>query len=156
MEPLFEGNMQLQRFEGKGGWTYILLPKNIRGNNKAFGVRKVSGSIDAYNFELAHLMPMKGGDLFLPINAGIRKSIGKEAGDKVMLVLFSAEAPVAKYQDFFDCLDDEPGAKEFYNSLNKAGQQAYLDWIFETDSSEVQVERMVKSLEKLSRRLLHK
>lgn len=83
----------LEKYPGKGGWTYAQIPGIPRDPHAAFGWVKVHGSIDDYEIKDYHLMPMKNGNLFLPVKAAIRKKIGKSAGQFVRVILYLHESP---------------------------------------------------------------
>lgn len=64
----------------KTGWTYILIPHAIAENLKPSNKKsfRVKGRIDAHNkVEAVALIPIGGGDFIFPVNAGMRKAIGK-------------------------------------------------------------------------------
>jgi hypothetical protein len=79
--PLVKKEIQLEKFPGKGGWTYARIPEVSQDRNTPFGWRKVRCFIDQVEIKQYHLMPRGNGQLFLPVNASIRKLIKKEAGD---------------------------------------------------------------------------
>lgn len=76
---------RLQKVESKGGWTYIVWPeaKQVLGTG---GAVKVAGTIDGESFK-SSIMPMGNSTQMLPVNAEIRKKIGKEAGATITVHL---------------------------------------------------------------------
>jgi len=79
--PSVHKKYQLEKFPGKGGWTYVRIPEILPAKKTFFGWVKVKGSIDAYQINNYRPAPMGKGGLFLPVKAAIRKIIRKEEGD---------------------------------------------------------------------------
>ena len=116
--PLVHKKYKLEKFAGKGGWTYVRIPGILPDKKIPFGWVKVKGSIDDYEISNYRLAPFGNGRLFLPVKAAIRKKIGKEEGDWVEIILFADNDPLEIPIEFIECLRDEPEAyMHFYNFL---------------------------------------
>lgn len=144
---LIDGRFQLQKFPGKGGWTYAEIPDISQHRKTGFGWMKVSGTIDGFAIKDFNLAPMGQGRMFLPVKAEIRKAIKKEEGDTVQVVLYTDIELVSSDDDFEICLEDEPKALKFYNSLPKIDQDSVKNWVNSAKNGEIKIERIAKSID---------
>jgi len=150
MKPLINDNYILEKYPGKGGWTYARIPELVKNENAKFGMVKVKGTIDGFAIKQYHLMPMGNGMLFLPVRAEIRKKIRKEAGAKVHVVLYLDQDELEIPEEFLICLRDEPIAERYFFKLSESEKKYYVQWIYSAKKEETKVSRMAKSIQRLS------
>ena len=149
MKPLVNKKIVLEKFHGKGGWTYARIPEILQDKKAHFGWVKVRGTIDGYEIRKYHLMPMGNGKLFLPVKAEIRKKIKKDEGDKVHVILYPDNEPLEVPEEMLLCLRDEPAALKFFNSLSESERKFYIQWIYSAKKDETKVDRLAKSIDRL-------
>ena len=148
-KPLINKKYQLERFPGKGGWTYLVISEIPATNKRRFGYVRVKGMIDDYEIRGFNIMPMKNGKMFFPVKAEIRKKIKKQSGDWVKLVLFLDDDPLHIPGEFLQCLRDEPLAYKAFHKLPESHQKHYIDWIYSSKKEETRVSRIAQSIDML-------
>ncbi len=92
------------------------------------------------------------GKLFLPIKAEIRKKIKKGPGDYVHVILFPDDDPIHVPEELHLCLEDEPQAEKFFNSLIDGEKQNYIKWIYSTRKEETKVKRINEAINRLAQK----
>jgi hypothetical protein len=152
-KPLVNRAYLLEKFPCKGGWTYTIIPEILPDKKSPFGWVKVKGSIDGFEISNYHLMPFLAGTerLFLPVKSEIRKKIKKQAGDYVHVILYPDNVPLEVPEEFLLCLQDDSEALQFFNSLNDSEQHNYVKWIYSAKTEQTKVDRIAKTLIKLSK-----
>lgn len=148
--PLVNQKYLLEKYPGKGGWTYAAIPEIARDEHAWFGWVKVSGSIDGYEIKSYNLMPMGSSMMFLPVKAEIRNKIGKNEGDWVHIILYSEQLPHVSHEDFMICLKEDPVAYQNFINKSESEQKAFIDWIYSAKNDNTKVDRMAEVLNKLS------
>jgi len=149
MKPLVDKKYLLEKFSGKGGWTFARIPEILQNKNAPFGWVKVRGTIDGYEIKKYHLMPMGNGSLFLPVKAEIRKKIKKAEGDSVHVILFPDNEPLEIPEEMLLCLMDEPDALAFFKTLSESEQKFYIQYIYSAKKEETKIERLANTINKL-------
>lgn len=150
--PLVKKEYLLEKFQGKGGWTYARIPEILQNKKAPFGWVRVRGTIDGVEIKGYHLMPMGNGKLFLPVKAEIRKKIGKKEGDYVQVILYADNLPTELPEELKLCLLAEPNAYETFLTYTEGEQKAFIEWVYSAKTDETKVERIAKTLDKLATR----
>src|SRR6187431_645487 len=98
----------LLKFDKKGektGWTFIeISAKQAQTLKPDVKVSfRVKGTFDAYNFEKVAMLPMGDGKFIIPVNATMRKALGKKHGDKIKVVLEADDKKLPLSADLMAC-----------------------------------------------------
>lgn len=128
-----------------GTWTFAEITE-IPMPKTSFGMLKVKGKIDDYEFSNTHLMPMGNGHVGLAFKSQIRKKIKKEAGDMVHITLYEDKAPLIIPEDLLLCMQDEEGVLEKFERYTDGQRKAFVDWINSAKTASTQAERIAKTI----------
>ncbi len=139
---LLNKKVKLEKFPGKGGWTFCRLPGIAPDPHAHFGWIKVRGSIDHFEIRQYHLMPMGNGELFLPVRAEIRKKIKKGEGDIVHVILYRDEEEVYIPNELEECLLDDPDAEKLFKKLPVEQQRELVKYIYALKNEQNRAERI--------------
>ncbi len=145
----------LKKFNEQGektGWTYIevsseqaqLLKPNTK---KSF---RVKGKLDSYAFEGVALVPIGEGNFIIAVNATMRQAIKKRKGDMVHVQLAFDEKGYQLNEDFVACLEDDPKAYAYFNSLPKGHQNYFSKWIESAKTIETKTKRIIMAVNALA------
>jgi hypothetical protein len=147
----------MKRFEKQGektGWTYIevfpdLAEKLKPGNRKEF---KVKGKLDDLVINRVSLLPMGAGAFIMPINAAMRKAIGKRHGAMVKVQLTEDKTKFVFNKDFMECLKDEPTALNFFKTLPGSHQRYFSKWIESAKTEPTKAKRIAQAVNGLAKK----
>ena len=148
----------MKRFDSQGektGWTYIEIPADLvqklkPGNRKEF---KVKGKLDRLAINRISLLPMGGGTFIMPVNAAMRKAIGKRHGSMVKVQLVEDKSEFVFNSDLIQCLNDEPGAFEFFKTLPGSHQRYFSKWIDSAKTEPTKAKRIAQTVNALAKSL---
>lgn len=138
----------------KTGWTYINIPAEIAqqlkpGNKKSF---RVKGRLDNYAINRAALMPMGDGGFIIAVNAEMRKGLKKQKGAMVKVQLEVDTAEFSVPPELTECLEDEPGAREYFDSLPKSHQLYFTKWINSAKTDQTKTKRVAQAVNALAKK----
>lgn len=128
----YNGEVLLEKFPGKGGWTFARVPVQFPKSDKPFGWLVVSGKIDEFHFEHIKLMPAGDGTLFLPVKAAWRKILKKEAGTIVRIELTVDKTPETLPVEALELLNLFPGTFDCFQDLKP---EIRRDWLEKIESA---------------------
>ena len=148
----------IHRFEKQGektGWTYIEIPVDIAeklkpGSKKSF---RVKGKLDEFKISGVSLLPMGGSAFIMPINAAMRKGIGKKHGAMLKVQLTEDKKPYEINADFLECLRDEPKALKAFNAMPKSFQNYYSKWIESARTEPTRTKRIAHAVSTLAKNM---
>ena len=144
------------KFDRKGektGWSYVVIPADVAralkpGNKRSF---RVKGKLDNFVLAKTALLPMGEGEFILPINAAIRKAIGKNAGAMLQVRIEEDKSDFVFNPDMIECLEDEPAAIKFFKTLPGSHQRYFSKWIDSAKTDATKAKRIALTVNALAR-----
>jgi len=147
----------IHKFDKQGektGWTYIEISaaqaKKLKPNTKVSF--RVKGTLDSLKIKQVALLPMGEGHFIMPLNASMRKGIGKKLGDMLKVSIEADNSEFALSKDFMDCLHDDPGAYDFFQTLSGSHQKYFSKWIDSAKTSTTKTKRIVMAVTALAQK----
>ena len=148
----------LQQFDEKAektAWTYLSVPKSVANQIKP-GYRKsfrVKGKLDSHAISFIALMPMGEGEFILAVNAEMRKAIKKPRGARINVELTEDRQEKPFSADLLECLENEPAAKSYFNSLALSHRRYFSNWIEEAKMLSTKTRRLATVMEAFEKKL---
>jgi len=147
-KPVINKKVKVQKYPGKGGWTYVILEFNLAEKRKSLWV-KVKGTVNGSEIEQYKLASMKNGIYMLPLKAKIRKKYNIKEGDVVDVCLYLDNSDLIVPEEILECLEDFPKAQEFFNNMTESNKKYYIEWIAEAKNLDTKVNRINKMIDRL-------
>jgi hypothetical protein len=149
-------NATIKKFGSKGektGWSYIEVPAKVAaqlmpGMKRSF---RVKGKLDDHPIAGVALIPMGEGNFILGVNARIRKATRKVHGHKLAVKLELDHDELKPPAEFIECLNDEPEALQFFNSLTPGHRNYFSKWIGDAKTIETKTKRIAASVDGLKK-----
>lgn len=147
--------LKFNKMGEKTGWTYIELPVAVTeklkpGCKKSY---KVKGKLDDYIIAQVALIPMGEGHFIIPVNAAMRKGLGKRAGDKLKVSLMLDNQQYKLNVELMLCLADEPSALTFFKSKPVFIQNYFSKWVDSAKTDATKIKRIAMAVAALAKNI---
>lgn len=129
--------------------TGIEVPADVVNSLGAGKRPAVSVTINGYTYR-STVAPM-GGTFMLPVSAEVREAAGVAAGDEVEVDVELDTAPreVTVPQDFSEALDQDAGARRFFDGLSYSNKRRIVLSIEDAKTPETRQKRIAKAVTSL-------
>ena len=129
--------------------AYFIVPFNVP---EVYGTKahvKVRGTIDGFPYR--GLIANMGEGHCMVVKKEIRQVIGKSAGDTVKVVMDIDTEPriVEVPEDFQQVLNNNPKAKEIFDTFSYTHKKEYVQWIEGAKKQETRENRIKKAIEQI-------
>lgn len=146
----------VKKFASKGektGWTFIEIPETVANeiNPNIKKSYRVKGKINNVLVAGIAILPMGEGNFILALNKDLRKQTNTVVGQQIELLLELDKKGYALNKDFIECLNDEPKALAFFNSLPNGHKNYFSKWIEQAKTVETQAKRIAMSVNALAK-----
>ena len=136
-----------QKFKCKmqkmGAWTVVITPIDVKKVFGKSGHVRVKGTINGFPFDDTSLMPMGTGEHCMPVKSNIRKSIKKEAGDTIEIILEEDFSELKIPDELAEAFEASPEAKTMFNAYSPSHKRNYTKYINESKKKETREKRAV-------------
>jgi len=129
--------------------AYFIVPFNVPEVYRTKAQVKVRGTIDGYPYR-GSIANMGEGHCMV-VKKEIRQAIGKSAGDTVKVVMDIDTEPriVEVPEDFQQVLNNNPKAKEIFDTFSYTHKKEYVQWIEGAKKQETRENRIKKAIEQI-------
>ncbi len=151
-ELLKNKKLTLNYVPNHGAWTYNIIIPNSKHIKGKWGYIKVSGTIDDYEFKNMNLAPRKGLDMYMSVNANIRKAINKKGGDSVVVNMNKdSDNKLIEEDDIIACFRDAEILTKFI-ALDEEERNIIIKNILSQADENGQAKKILLEIKKLSKK----
>lgn len=146
----YEFDAEIKKQEKVDG-AYVEFPYDVEKEFATKGQVKVKASFDGIPYR-GSLANMGHSCHILGITQKIRKDMNKQPGDIVHVVIQQDDEPrvIEVPEDLKVKLEENNGAKDFFESLSFSNKKKFVDWITSAKKAETREKRLEEAVEMLS------
>lgn len=139
----------IDRFPGKGGWSYVRVPAKITVAAKCKGFVSIHAVVDGREYDRS-LIPIGDGSHMIVISRAMQRELGKMLGDTLEVTVRLANGPHQPVlpEELAVMLDIEAHLRPKWDALGRGQQRNYCMWI---DTAKTDVTRAKRTAEVLRR-----
>ncbi len=139
----------------KTGWTYVEIPEDIIHKLKLKSRRefRIKGLLDDVKFERLAVYPVKNAGFIIALNADLRKKLGKKEGAMISVQFEIDEQGLKQAEELIDCLQDDKKALDQFNTLTKAQQNYFHNYVNGAKGAETKARRIAQTLEAMHKKI---
>jgi uncharacterized protein YdeI (YjbR/CyaY-like superfamily) len=89
---------------------------------------------------------MGEGDYIIPLNAAMRKALGKKKGAQLTAQLAADDSDFEFSKEMMECLDDDLKAKAGFEKLSGSEQKYFSKWIDSAKTADTKAKRILQML----------
>jgi hypothetical protein len=141
----------LEKFSGKGGWTFVRIPQSFSERLGMRGMVPVLATVEGHVFERS-LMPIGDGTHMIAMNKSMLKVIGKQLPDDVTVHIAVQSQPHAVRipEELAIAFDLDPDGKELFHALPRSTQRGLVMWLESARTDHTRANRAGEILRRLS------
>lgn len=138
---------EIKKHESIDG-AYVEIPFDVEA---VFGAKRVKVKARFDGVEYRGSIVRMDGCFMLGLTQALRKEIGKKPGDAVEVVVEKDEEErvIELTEDFTAALEQNPAAKEYFQSLSFTHKKEYSQWITGAKKAETRTARIEKAIQML-------
>ena len=147
----FEARLLQPEVGGKGGWTFLVLPRAASARLRTRGQTAVDGTLNGARFK-AMLDPDGKGSHWLKVSRKLRLAAGAEPQDIVAVEIVPAErAPEPRVPvDLRQALAAAPAARAVWSELTPAARHDWILWITTAKQAATRARRVAGACDRLA------
>ena len=147
----FKAKLRVPAEGGKGGWTFVVLPKTASARLPSRGQTAVEGTLNGAAFK-AMLDPDGQGSHWLKVARKLRESAGAIVDEEVELQISPSErAPEPRVPaDLRKALSGAPKARGTWADLTPAARHDWILWITSAKRAETRASRIESACDMLA------
>ena len=151
MPKTFQFAAELERFDGKGAWYYILYPNSVEEEFGTKGRLRVLGTMNGFDVDRA-LIPQGDGTHVFILGGELRKKLGVRLGDRIEMQFHVNPNPdvIDMPEELEVALEMEPELQVVYDRQTPGTKRGISYWINSGKRPETRAKRAAEIMRRFA------